>query len=115
MLQLDPIYFDLDKHNIKPQAAFELDKVVQVLNKYPTMKLKIESHTDIRASDAYNLTLSNRRAQSTMQYLIAKGISKDRLTAEGKGESDLKVKCGSNCTEEQHQQNRRSEFIIIER
>ncbi|MDT0555436.1 OmpA family protein [Patiriisocius hiemis] len=112
---LEPIYFDLDKHNIKPKAAFELDKVVQIMNKYPKMKIKVESHTDIRATPAYNLALSNRRAQSTIQYLISKGIDKSRLEAEGKGESNPKIDCGSNCTEAQHQENRRSDFIIIER
>jgi outer membrane protein OmpA-like peptidoglycan-associated protein/tetratricopeptide (TPR) repeat protein len=112
---LEPIYFDLDKHNIKPKAAFELDKVVQVMNKYPKMKIKVESHTDIRATPTYNLALSNRRAQSTIQYLISKGIDKSRLVAEGKGESNPKIDCGLNCTEAQHQENRRSDFIIIER
>ncbi len=79
------------------------------------MKIKVESHTDIRATPAYNLALSNRRAQSTIQYLISKGIDKSRLVAEGKGESNPKIDCGLNCTEAQHQENRRSDFIIIER
>ncbi|MEP2936342.1 MAG: OmpA family protein [Gilvibacter sp.] len=112
---LNPIYFDLDKSNIKPQAAFELDKLVQIMKKYPTMVIKIESHTDNRAGDNYNMKLSDRRAKSTMQYVISKGIDASRLSAEGKGESQPLVACGGSCTEAQHQQNRRSDFIIIER
>lgn len=112
---LDPIYFDLDKHNIKPQAAFELDKLVAIMKKYPNMKIAVGSHTDNRASDAYNMELSERRAQSTVQYVISKGIDKNRITGKGYGESQLAVACGAGCTEAQHQQNRRSEFIITER
>ena len=110
---LNPILFDYDKHNIKPQAAFELDKLVQVMNKYPDMIIKVESHTDNRGTDAYNLDLSNRRAQSTVQYVISKGIDSNRISGEGKGENSPVVDCGDNCTESQHQQNRRSEFIIV--
>ncbi|WP_114491819.1 OmpA family protein [Candidatus Ulvibacter alkanivorans] len=112
---LDPIYFDLDKHNIKPQAAFELDKLVALMEKYPKMKIKVNSHTDNRASDAYNMDLSERRAQATVQYVISKGIDKDRISGEGMGENSPAVACGDSCTEAQHQLNRRSEFIIVER
>ena len=112
---LNPILFDLDKHNIKPQAAFELDKLVVLMKKYPDMIIKVESHTDNRASDAYNLDLSDRRAKSTVQYVISKGINKSRISGEGFGESRPAVDCGENCTEAQHQQNRRSEFIIVKR
>lgn len=112
---LNPIFFDFDKHNIKPQAALELDKLVQVMKKYPDMEIKVEGHTDNRGSDAYNKQLSNRRAQSTVQYVISKGIDENRISGEGFGEERPAVACGSNCTEEQHQQNRRSEFIITKR
>ncbi|QNJ97353.1 OmpA family protein [Constantimarinum furrinae] len=112
---LNPIFFDLDKHNIKPQAAFELDKLVAIMQKYPKMKIKVEAHTDNRASDAYNLDLSERRAQSTVQYVISKGIDASRISGEGFGESKPAVACGTNCTEAQHSKNRRSEFLIIER
>jgi outer membrane protein OmpA-like peptidoglycan-associated protein len=105
--------FDFDKHNIKPQAAFELDKLVQLMQKYPDMVIRVESHTDSRGTDAYNQDLSERRAKSTVQYIISKGISENRISGKGFGESQLKVNCGENCTEEQHQQNRRSEFIIV--
>lgn len=110
---LNPILFDFDKHNIKPQAAFELDKLVQLMQKYPDMVIRVESHTDSRGTDAYNQDLSERRAKSTVQYVISKGISENRISGKGFGESQLKVRCGENCTEEQHQQNRRSEFIIV--
>lgn len=112
---LDPILFDFDKHNIKPQAALILDNLVQLMNANPSMVIKVESHTDSRGSAAYNKELSNRRAQSTVQYVISKGIDASRISGEGKGEEHPAVNCGANCTEAQHQQNRRSEFIIIER
>jgi len=110
---LNPILFDYDKSNIKSQAAFELDKLVAVMKKYPNMIVKIESHTDTRGTDAYNMALSHRRANSTMQYVISKGIDKSRLSSEGFGESKPLFNCGDNCTEEQHHKNRRSEFIIV--
>ena len=112
---LNPILFDLDKSNIKAQAAFELDKVVSVMNKYPEMVIAVGSHTDSRATDAYNLTLSEARAQSTVQYIISKGISGKRISGKGYGESQPKVSCGDNCSEAEHQLNRRSEFTIVNR
>ena len=112
---LNPIYFDLNKANIKPQAAFELDKLVAIMKKYPNMVIKVESHTDNRGGDEFNLELSERRAQSTVQYVISQGVEASRISGEGKGETDPKFDCGSNCTQEQHDKNRRSEFIIVER
>ncbi|MDA9307826.1 OmpA family protein [Flavobacteriaceae bacterium] len=112
---LNPILFDLDKSNIKAQAAFELDKVVSVMNKYPEMVIAVGSHTDSRATDAYNLRLSEARAQSTVQYIISKGISGKRISGKGYGESQPKVSCGDNCSEAEHQLNRRSEFTIVNR
>ena len=112
---LNPILFDLDKSNIKPQAAFELDKIVAVMNKYPEMIIAVGAHTDSRATDAYNLTLSEARAQSTVQYIISKGISGKRISGKGYGESQPKVSCGANCSEAEHQLNRRSEFIIVKK
>ncbi|MFD0835457.1 OmpA family protein [Mariniflexile aquimaris] len=113
---LSPIYFDLDKSNIRPDAAVELQKIVAVLNKYPTMKLDVRSHTDSRASAAYNKALSTRRTNATIKYLVKVGkINADRLTGKGYGESELINKCkdGVPCTKEEHQLNRRSDFIII--
>lgn len=112
-VNLDPIYFDFDKSNITAQAAFELDKLVQIMNKYPEMVISAASHTDSRGSASYNEKLSDRRAKTTVQYVISKGIDKSRISGMGKGESEPKVNCGSNCSEEEHQLNRRSEFIIV--
>ncbi|WP_264521000.1 OmpA family protein [Flavobacterium sp. N1994] len=108
------IYFDLDKWNIRPDAAVDLAKILDVLQQYPTMKIDIRSHTDSRASFAYNEKLSERRAKSTRDWLIKNGISADRLTAKGYGETQLVNKCadGVQCTEAEHQLNRRSQFII---
>ncbi|TBX65591.1 flagellar motor protein MotB, partial [Flavobacterium silvisoli] len=108
------IYFDLDKWNIRPDAAIDLAKILDVLEQYPTMKIDIRSHTDSRASFAYNEKLSDRRAKSTKDWLIKNGIKADRLTAKGYGESQLVNKCadGVPCTEAEHQLNRRSQFII---
>ena len=108
------IYFDLDKWNIRPDAAIDLAKILDVLEQYPTMKIDIRSHTDSRASGAYNNKLSDRRAKSTRDWLMSKGITKDRLTAKGYGETQLVNKCadGVQCTEEEHQLNRRSQFVI---
>jgi len=108
------IYFDLDKWNIRPDAAVDLAKILDVLEQYPMMKIDIRSHTDSRASFDYNENLSDRRAKSTMQWLISKGIAKDRLTAKGFGETQLVNKCadGVECTEAEHQLNRRSQFVI---
>ncbi|AEH00765.1 OmpA/MotB domain protein [Lacinutrix sp. 5H-3-7-4] len=110
---LRPIYFDYDKSNITAKAAFELDNLVQVMNKYPDMVIYATSHTDIRASNKYNDALSDRRAKTTVQYIISKGIDATRISGAGKGERELAVDCGTNCTEEQHQLNRRSEFKIL--
>ena len=114
-LEIPIIYFDLDKSNIRPDAAIELSKVLDVLQQSPKMKIDIRSHTDSRASTKYNESLSERRAKSTMKWLIDNGISADRLTSKGYGESRLINKCsdGVQCTEAEHQLNRRSEFIIM--
>lgn len=114
-VKLNNILFDFDKHNIKPQAAFELDKLVEVMKKNPDMHINVEGHTDNRGSSAYNQGLSDRRAKSTVQYVISKGIDKARISGKGFGKSRPAVDCGSNCTEEQHHANRRSEFIIVKK
>jgi len=108
------IYFDLDKSNIRTEAALDLEKILDVLNTHPTMKLDIRSHTDSRATHPYNQALSNRRAKSTIDWLVKNGVAKNRLTGKGYGETQLVNKCsdGVPCTEEEHQMNRRSEFII---
>lgn len=116
LLQLSTIYFDLNKFNIRPDAEIEIQKVIVAMEKYPSLKIKVNSHTDSRGIDAYNLWLSQKRAESTVNYMISKGISPDRLQGEGFGETRLVNDCvnGVQCSEEQHQLNRRSEFIIFE-
>jgi outer membrane protein OmpA-like peptidoglycan-associated protein/tetratricopeptide (TPR) repeat protein len=111
---LAPIYFEFDKSNMTAQGAAELDKLITVLNVYPDMVIFAKSHTDSKGSKAYNSNLSDRRAKSTVQYLISKGIAKDRISGQGFGESQPKVVCNS-CTEEQDALNRRSEFLIIKK
>jgi outer membrane protein OmpA-like peptidoglycan-associated protein/tetratricopeptide (TPR) repeat protein len=108
------IYFDLDKSNIRTEAALDLEKILDVLNDNPTMKLDIRSHTDSRQTFKYNEALSDRRAQSTIKWLIKNGVKSDRLTGKGYGETQLVNECADDvkCTEQQHQANRRSEFII---
>jgi outer membrane protein OmpA-like peptidoglycan-associated protein len=109
---LNEIYFEYDRSNITREGAFELDKLVQVMNKYPEMVIMVKSHTDNRGTDAYNMALSDRRARSTVQYVLSKGISRSRISGKGYGESEPKVQC-EPCTEQQHAQNRRSEFLIV--
>lgn len=112
-IELDPIYFDYDKSNVTAQAAFELDKLVQIMNKYPELVITATSHTDYIGSSPYNLKLSDRRAKTTVQYVISKGINEARISGIGKGETEPKIDCGTNCTDEERQLNRRSEFIIV--
>jgi outer membrane protein OmpA-like peptidoglycan-associated protein len=114
-LSLRHIYFDLDKSNIRPDARVELEKIVEVLTQNPSIKIEIGSHTDSRQSKAYNQGLSQRRAKSTLDYLVKRGIAKTRLTAKGYGESQLVNQCadGVQCSEADHQLNRRSTFVIV--
>ncbi|MHC5310347.1 OmpA family protein [Myroides sp. LJL116] len=116
VLELDPIYFDLDKWSIRPDAENELVKILAVLEQYPSMKIDIRAHTDSRASHVYNDKLSQRRAESVAQWLVNKGIQSNRLTYKGYGKRQLLNKCsdGVPCSEQEHQENRRSEFIIIQ-
>lgn len=115
-IKVEPIYFDYAKWDITEQAIVELNKVLFAMEKFPEMTIKIESHTDSRGADRYNLELSDKRAKSTMEYLISQGIDSNRiLSAVGYGETRPKNKCtnGVKCPEEQHYENRRSDFVII--
>jgi flagellar motor protein MotB len=115
---LNPIYFDLNESFIRPDAEIELQKIIEILNVFPNIKIDVRSHTDSRSNDNYNMKLSQRRCDSTINYIVEKGgILKDRLTGRGYGETQLLNDCGngSDCTEEEHQFNRRSEFIILEK
>ena len=142
-LCLQPIYFDFDRYNIRPDAEIELNKILKAMVQSPGLKVNIESHTDMRGTHAYNEILSDKRAQSTLEWLVEKGIDRSRLTAKGFGENQLldrctelddcgqeveiagcslsqfaegKTKCsdGVKCSEEEHQNNRRSKFLIDE-
>ncbi|SFG60722.1 OmpA family protein [Pontibacter chinhatensis] len=111
---LENIYYDLDKWDIRPDAAKELDKLVTLLKNNPAVEIEMGSHTDSRESHKYNQLLSERRAQAAVDYLVSKGIERNRLTAKGYGKTRLVNKCadGVECPEEEHQKNRRTEFTI---
>ncbi len=113
--QLKNIYYDLNKFFIRPDAARSLEHVVKILKEYPTMKVELRSHTDARATDAYNLRLSENRARAAMDYIVSRGIKADRLVARGYGESEILNGCidGTVCDDDEHQKNRRTEFKII--
>ncbi|MBO0340841.1 OmpA family protein [Flagellimonas profundi] len=113
-LDLQPIYFDFDKHDIRPDAEVELAKILQAMKQYPQLNIHIASHTDSRGNDAYNMQLSEKRAKSTLEWLVNQGVDRSRLSSKGYGESQLINNCsnGVNCSEDAHQLNRRSMFII---
>ena len=116
LLQLSTIYFDFNKYNIRQDSEIEVEKVIAAMEKYPSLKIQVNSHTDSRGPAAYNLWLSQKRAEATINYMISKGISTDRLASEGYGETKLINNCydGVKCSSEKHDLNRRSEFIILE-
>ena len=115
IITLENIHYDLDKSNIRPDAALVLDKLFKVLTDHPNMTIELRSHTDSRASAAYNMKLSDQRAKSAAAYLFSKGIAKDRIIGKGYGETLLLNKCsdGVSCTEAEHQVNRRTEFKVL--
>ena len=108
-----PIYFDFDRYNIRQDAAVELAKILVAMKEYPELIISIESHTDLRGTAEYNTILSSKRAAATRAWLIENGIAPERLSSKGFGESQPLVDCSKgNCTEEEHQLNRRSDFLI---
>ncbi|AWH84645.1 cell envelope biogenesis protein OmpA [Flavobacterium album] len=111
-VKLNDIYFEFDKSNITKEGAAELDKLVEVMRTKPELIIMAQAHTDNRGSDQYNLDLSDRRARAVVQYVISKGISENRISGKGYGETQPRVAC-TECTDEQHAQNRRNEFIIV--
>ena len=115
ILDVSIIYFDLDKWNIRPDAAEDLEKIIAVMEKYPNMTIDIRSHTDSRQTHKYNELLSDRRAKSTLEFMAKNGINRNRLTAKGFGETQLVNNCSDDvpCSEDDHQKNRRSEFIVL--
>lgn len=118
LISINPIYFDLSKWNIRPDASVELDKIVKVMQENPTMEIELGSHTDCRSSAQFNQTLSEKRAKSSTEYIVSKGIDAKRITFKGYGESRLINKCAcegpkkSKCPESEHAKNRRTEFVI---
>lgn len=114
VVRLDNIYYDLAKWNIRPDAAKELDKLVQTLLDNPTVTIELSSHTDCRGKDAYNMSLSEKRAKSAVEYVVKHGIAKERITSKGYGETKPVETCEcTKCTEDQHQRNRRTEFKVL--
>ncbi|NLP58379.1 OmpA family protein [Lutibacter sp. B1] len=114
LLKINTIYFDFDRSEIREDAGNELMKAIQIMEKYPDLIVEFGAHCDSRGPDAYNDKLSAKRASSTVNYMFERGISRDRLTGKGYGEKMLTNKCanGVKCTEEEHQMNRRTEFVI---
>ncbi|MCF8319872.1 MAG: OmpA family protein [Flavobacterium sp.] len=112
-VRLKPIFFEYNNSNITQQGAFELDKLVQIMKNNEKLIIFVKSHTDNRGGEEFNLLLSDKRAKATIQYVISKGIIENRISGKGYGETELKVDCKENCTEEAHEQNRRSEFLIV--
>lgn len=117
VLKLTPIYFDLNSSYLREDAYPELDKVVDYMSKRPDIRIEVGSHTDSREGDEYNMWLSERRAKRTVEYIINKGISPSRISGKGYGETQLLNRCANGvwCSESEHQLNRRSEFIVIEK
>lgn len=115
-IRLNNIYYDFDDDQIKIEAEEDLDYLYDLLSEYPNMVIELSSHTDSRGSDSYNLDLSQRRANSAKAYLVDRGINEDRIVAVGYGETRILNHCtnGVNCSDEEHQLNRRTEFTIIE-
>ncbi|MFO7719793.1 MAG: OmpA family protein, partial [Gillisia sp.] len=114
LAEINNIYFDFDKSNIRPDAATELDKLVDLMkNKYPELIIEIGSHTDFRGSSQYNEGLANRRAKATYDYLTSQGIAPERINDyKGYGKSQPAIDC-DRCTKEEHQLNRRSIFSVV--
>jgi len=112
---LENIYYDYNKSDIRSDAAVELNKLVQILNDNPDMNIELSSHTDSRGSDSYNKSLSTKRAKSAVEYIISQGISSNRINSVGYGESRIKNHCqnGINCSDSEHEINRRTEFTIL--
>jgi len=114
-IKIENIYYDYDKSFIRSDAAIELNKIVKLLRDNPSIKIEMGSHTDSRGSDVYNLKLSQRRAKSAMEYIISQGISKNRMSWKGYGETILVNNCrnGVKCDDQTHEENRRTEFKVV--
>ena len=117
ILDLKPIYFELDEYYITQESYETLSKVARIINNYPSIVIEFGSHTDCRSSDSYNLHLSTLRAKEVVKHLVHLGVSENRIKGRGYGESKPLNKCidGVKCTEREHMQNRRAEFVIIKK
>jgi outer membrane protein OmpA-like peptidoglycan-associated protein len=119
IIDINPIYFDLGKYTIRADAAIELNKIVKVMNENPAMEIELGSHTDCRGSIASNEKLSDNRAKASANYIKERITNPERINGKGYGEAQLKVDCPcegtvkSTCSEDEHQKNRRTEFVII--
>ncbi len=115
-LSLKPVYFDLDKADIRPDASATILKVIEYMNLFPDIKIQVQSHTDVKAGESYNQRLSQQRADNTVTYLISNRMDESRVSGEGFGKSKLANDCTTleKCTDEEHEKNRRSEFIVME-
>lgn len=115
VIDIEYLNYDLDKTDIRPEATAALDRLIAMLKEYPDLEIRIESHTDSRGSDEYNMLLSKKRARSAFDYVVSKGIDPNRLLYQGFGETRLLNKCsnGVNCTEEEHEVNRRSIVKVV--
>jgi len=115
LIELQNIYYDFDQHYIRDDAKDDLNHIVALMREYPGMEIELGSHTDARAPIAYNKALAQRRAEAARQYIVAQGIDNRRIIARGFGESQLRNRCADfvDCSEEEHQYNRRTEVRII--
>ncbi|MEP2969071.1 OmpA family protein, partial [Nonlabens ulvanivorans] len=115
-VELDQIFFDFDEAIIKPEAAHTLDELVDIMKKYPAMYIEVSAHTDVRGPSAYNLELSKKRAASTLEYLVSKGVERRRLRSIGYGEMQPLNNCIQEgiCTDKEYEVNRRCEFKIVQ-
>lgn len=113
---MENIFYDFDKWDILPESEVELNKLVKIMKENPSWKVELGSHTDSRGSDTYNEKLSQKRSDSAVDYIVEHGIDRNRIIAKGYGESQLVNRCddGVDCTDEEHRQNRRTEFKILE-
>ncbi|MBS3992129.1 MAG: OmpA family protein [Bacteroidetes bacterium] len=117
IIKINPIYFDINSSFIREDAKVELNKVVDIMIKYPDITIECGSHTDSRAAADYNMRLSEKRVQNTIKYIVSKGISSNRISGKGYGETQLINNCknGVKCSETEHQLNRRTEFVVIQK
>ena len=112
-IHFNPILFEFNKYEITKQSKKILDKLVYIMNQNVAMEIYIKAHTDSKGTAKYNLNLSEKRVQSTVNYILSKGISTTRISGKGFGETEPRINCGDKCTDEEHFQNRRSEFLIV--